>query len=249
MKASVANRRVLDAWANSAQNRRTRMLSAPSMFNAPSVAHDSKADSTYIQPTLNHGLRIWWAYYWPTTIVAGLLTFCTALWLRMLYENLAISAPVFSWSARLQGYVLTYLVAIFGINYVLRRRFRRFRIALLPVGGDASSPALPVTVKRGLRVWWTFSWRTLVYGVIGYLLILLPLTWFAGIFAPRPSALVILFFGLVSIAVNGAVSLFVVYSNILEEDFGDFRVVLLPREAAAQTPMAAHIPPQTQATA
>lgn len=231
------------------QNRRTFMLSAPSMFNAPSVARGSKPDSAYIQPTLNHGLRIWWAYYWPTTLVVSLLSFCTAYWLRILYQNLSVSALVFLWSSRLQGYLLTYLVAIFAINYVLRRRFRRFRIALLPPGRDPSSPALPVTIKRGLRVWWTFSWRTLVYAVIGYVLVLLPLTWFVGIFAPRPSALfVTLFFGLVGTAINGAVSLFVVYSNILDEEFGDFRVVLLPRDAA-QASVAANNPPQPKPTA
>jgi hypothetical protein len=37
---------------------------------------------------------------------------------------------------------------------------------------------------------------------------------------------------LVSVALGGAIGLFVIYSNILDENFGDFRVHLLPGHAA-----------------
>jgi hypothetical protein len=40
----------------------------------------------------------------------------------------------------------------------------------------------------------------------------------------------------VGIALGGAVGLFVIYSNILDEDFGDFRVCLLPRSEAKVAP-------------
>jgi hypothetical protein len=33
------------------------------------------------------------------------------------------------------------------------------------------------------------------------------------------------------VAIDGAVGLFVIYSGILDEDFGDFRVTLVPRGA------------------
>jgi hypothetical protein len=35
-----------------------------------------------------------------------------------------------------------------------------------------------------------------------------------------------------SVVLGGASGLFVIYSNILDENFGDFRVCLLPRQAA-----------------
>ena len=41
----------------------------------------------YVQPNLNHGLRIWWAFYWPTTLAATLLTIAANLGLRQIYEN------------------------------------------------------------------------------------------------------------------------------------------------------------------
>lgn len=219
------------------------MLSAPSMFNSLAVASAAAPPSNYVQPTLNHGLRIWWAYYWPATLVSAVLSFCVAYWLRVLYQNLVVSATVFIWVARLQSYVLAYLVAIFAINYVLRRRFRRFRIALVSSTTAGTTDRLPVTAGRGLRVWWTLTWRTIVYVVIAYVVVVLPLGWFVGIFAPGPVFMGV-FFSLVGFAINGAISLFIIYSNILDEDFGDFRVVLLPREptqeAAAATPPAAN---------
>lgn len=209
------------------------MLSAPSMFNAPSVASAAAPPSNYIQPTLNHGLRIWWAYFWPTTLIAAVLSFSVAYWLRVLYQNLVVSATVFIWVARLQSYVLTSLVAIFAIQYVLRRQFRRFRIALVSTSVAEGTERLAVTAIRGLRVWWTFTWRTIVYVAIAYVVVILPLGWFVGIFAPGPIFNAV-FFLLLGIVINGAISLFIVYSNILDEDFGDFRVVLLPRESLPQ---------------
>jgi hypothetical protein len=52
---------------------------------------------------------------------------------------------------------------------------------------------------------------------------------FVGLFRPSP-AFSYVFFGLLGFVVGGSVALFVIYSNILEEDIGDFRVSLLPRE-------------------
>lgn len=217
------------------------MLSAPSMFNAPAVANAAALPSNYIQPTLNHGLRIWWAYYWPSTVVVAVLSFCVTYWARVLYQNLVVSATVFIWVARLQSYVLASLVAIFAIQYVLRRRFRRFRIALVSTSVAEGTERLAVTAIRGLRVWWTFTWRTIVYALIAYVVVILPLGWFVGIFAPGPIFTTI-FFLLVGVVINGAISLFIIYSNILDEDFVDFRVVLLPRESVAQNASAATPP-------
>lgn len=223
------------------------MLSAPSMFNAPTVASAAAPPSNYIQPTLSHGLRIWWAYYWPTTLIAAVLSFCVAYWLRVLYQDLVVSATVFIWVARLQSYVLPSLVAIFAIQYVLRRRFRRFRIALVSTSVTEGTERLAVTAIRGLRVWWTFTWRTIVYEAIAYVVVILPLGWFVVIFAPGPIFTAI-FFLLVGIVINGAISLFIIYSNILDEDFGDFRVVLLPREPVPQNAAAAAPPAASPAT-
>jgi hypothetical protein len=51
-----------------------------------------------------------------------------------------------------------------------------------------------------------------------------------------------------SLVISGAVGLFVIYSNILDEDFGDFRVVLLPREPVPQNAAAAAPPAASPAT-
>lgn len=70
------------------------------------------------------------------------------------------------------------------------------------------------------------------------------MSWFLNIFRPG-IVFTTLFFLLLGTALNGAFSLFVIYSNILEEEIGDFRVVLLPREKAspAQPPLASEPAP------
>jgi len=54
---------------------------------------------------------------------------------------------------------------------------------------------------------------------------------FVELFKPSPF-LASLIFLLIGFVIGGALSLFVIYSNVLDEDIGDFRVVLLPRENA-----------------
>lgn len=51
-----------------------------------------------------------------------------------------------------------------------------------------------------------------------------------------------------SLIIGGAVGLFVIYSNILNQEFGDSKVVLLAREVATQTTLAANVLPQPRTT-
>jgi hypothetical protein len=54
-----------------------------------------------------------------------------------------------------------------------------------------------------------------------------------------------LIFLLIGFVTGGALSLFVIYSNILDEDIGDFRVVLRPRQNAvtSHSPLATDAAP------
>jgi hypothetical protein len=199
----------------------------------------SAGNSAYIQPTLNHGLRLWWAYFWPTTLLAGILDVTLVFWMRLLYENTDLPGWLVIYPMRYAPLAMDYIVGILTMYYLLHRRFRRFRIALFPVGvlpeSAKDATPLPATFLRSLRVWWTFTWRKVVYSVIAYVVVLLPLSWFAGVFNPR-AAQAAIFFYLAGLVVNGAVSLFVIYSNILDEDFGEFTVRLVARTIATDAP-------------
>lgn len=224
------------------------MLSSPSMFNAPSTVRESKPDAVYIQPTLNHALRIWWAYYWPTSLAAGMIIFCGAFWLRLLYERVAISAHTLRISLIVLPYAATAAIGVLIFRYILGKRFRHFRIALLPAaGGSEATPLRPVW-RRTIRVWWTFTWRSVIYGIVLGLLVGLSLGVVMAMLREMGGILAAFVPIIQGLIIGGAVGLFVIYSNILDEKFGDFKVVLLPREVARQTPMAANAPPQPQVT-
>ncbi len=201
------------------------------MFEAPSPTHASPPlNSNYIQPNLGHGLRIWWAFYWPTALVSGLLTFVLNFWLRRLYQDLALPASFVGPVLKIDPYGLSYAVAFFGMYYILRKSFRHFRIGLLGNrGGEGAQPLAP-TFGRTLRVWWTYSWRTFAYGAIAWVVVVLPLSSFLGLFKPTP-LFAALFFSVVGVIISGAVGLYAIYSNILDEDIADFRVCVLPRQA------------------
>jgi hypothetical protein len=206
------------------------MPGPPSMFDAPHPASSASPVDNYIQPDLGHGLRIWWAFYWRTGLSSTVLAIAVNVVLRRFPSNLAIVFLL-----RYDVYLFYYLAAFFMMSYILRKKFRHFRIALLSDhGGDGAQP-LPPTVARTARVWWTFCWRSVVYRIIVAVVASFPLGWITGflaaIFASR--ATVALINLAVQIFLDAVVGMYVIYSNILDEDISDFRVALLPRTVSA----------------
>jgi len=195
---------------------------------APSLSLSPQPSPTtpYIQPNFNYALRVWWAFYWPTNLASFILAWLLQIGTLHLYENTAIPAKFVLYTLQAGPYVITYTIAIFVMRYVLGKTFRNFRIAL--VSTDPSSPQpLPVTFSRSIRVWWTYSWRTLALSLLGLAFVIYPLGWFVALFQPPPALAKTIFF-ILGLLVNCAFSLFILYSNVLDEAFSDFRVTLLP---------------------
>jgi hypothetical protein len=212
------------------------MPGPPSIFDAPHAASSFPPSlSNYIQPNLGHGLRIWWAFFWPSTLIVAFLAFILNFWLRWLYENANAPASLIGPAMKFSPYILNYVVALFVMYYILHKNFRHFRIGLLSNRGGEGSELLEPTLRRTVRVWWSYSWRTLIYGLIAVFVTAIPRGVFVGLFGWN-RRLEVLVATLVGIALGGAVGLFVIYSNILDEDFGDFRVCLLPRSEAKVAP-------------
>lgn len=214
------------------------MLSKPGMFEAPSAASVPPLDD-YIQPTLSHALRVWWAYYWRTTLIAGFYGIFVSFTLRSVYASAGPNSAWVSWAKQAQDFILTAIVAIFVLDYILEKQFKHFRIGLLSAASAIERHDVPVTLWRSMRVWWSFTWRNIVGSVIGYVVVILPLSWLITITRPPELAALVVMF-LSGFAVAGLVALFVIYSSILDEEFGDFRVALLPRkEVVPVAPVAA----------
>ena len=193
--------------------------------------------SNYIQPTFDHGLRIWWAFFWPTTLISAILGFAVEFGLRVIYEHTNVPGSLIGPVMRFTPYVISYVVALFIMEYILRKNFRHFRIGLVSNGGGPNAQDLPATFVRTVRVWWTYSWRTVLYRIIISFVATIPLGVLLGVFTRIPTLQAIVR-ALVMIAIDAGAGLFVIYSNILDEDFGDFRVCLLPlrKDATSAAP-------------
>ena len=205
------------------------MPGPPSMLDSPSAAPDALPETNYIQPNFGHGLRIWWAFFWPTSLIAGILTLALNFSLRRIYQDSNLPGNLLGPIMKFDPFVLTYIVALFVFDYVLEKNFRHFRLGLLTNRGGEGAQQLNVTLIRTARVWWTYSWRSLVYRLILAFITTIPMSVILGVFTRMPVAHALLQF-LAIIAIDGAAGLFVIYSNILDEDFGDFRVCILPRQ-------------------
>lgn len=201
----------------------------------PLASPSTAPSDDYIQPTLGHALRIWWAFYWPTTLMSVVLGFGFGRVLRLSYQNGLATATFVRLTAQIGGYAINYLVAFFVLYYILKKNFRHFRLRMLSSSSGALNMAVDVTYGRTLRVWWIYVWRTLVYTGLAWVFVVYPAGMFVGLFRPSPTFSYV-FFGLFGFVVSGALALFVIYSNILEEDIADFRVSLLPPEAGKSLP-------------
>lgn len=210
------------------------MPTPPSMFDSTSShpGATSTGDQDYIQPTFHDGLRIWWAFFWPSTLVSGVLGVAAMAWIVYLYQNSFLSGSVLRYCRMAAPYLISYAVAFFVMYYVLHKSFRHFHIGLLSHGGGEGAQPLQPTFRRTLPVWFTYSWRTFIYRLIASFAASIPIGVLLGVFSRMPAVQALVNLAVVT-AVDGAAGLFVIYNNILEEDFADFRVRLLPRKAPA----------------
>jgi hypothetical protein len=184
--------------------------------------------SNYIRPTINHGLHIWWALFWPTTVISAILAAATEFGLlRVIYEHRKMPGNLIDPITRFIPYVISYAVAFFIMEYILHKNFRRFRIGLVSRGGKFTSHTMRATFARTARVWWTYSWRTVIWRLVILFVASIPIGALLGIFTRMPAAQTVVRI-LVIIAIDAVAGFFVIYANILDEDFGDFRVCLLP---------------------
>src|ERR1700720_950463 len=157
------------------------MPQPPSIFDAgPQTLPLPAYLSNYSQPTFAHGLRIWWAFFWPTTLISAILGAAIDFGLRVIYEHTNIPADVIGPLMRFAPYVISYVVALFIMEYILRKNFRHFRIGLVSSGVSANAQALPTTFARTVRVWWTYSWRTVLYRIIITFVATIPLSVLLG---------------------------------------------------------------------
>jgi len=194
----------------------------------------SPSQEDYIQPSLGYGLRIWWAYYWPTFLISSILIGVLTVLLRRAWEYLILRDQVVLWIGRILPYAVTFFVSMFGIQRILRKKFQSFCIALLPRNVSFGAEALPRTSGRTLRVWWEFIWRSLVYSLIfrfaGSIALGLTFGLLASIGGVMGKVIPLIF----QVLIDAAVGSFVIYSGLLDEEFGDFRVALVPRVAAVK---------------
>lgn len=182
-----------------------------------------------LQVSFNYALRVWWAYYWPTSLVSFVAVAVIAFWLRA-FAGLAFPARYLPLAIRVLPYVVTYAVAILVIRYLLGKRFRHFQVSLLQTGTAPSGEPLPRTFRRTVRVWWAFSWRALLYSLIVTVAATIPLGFLLGALALLGGFAATAARVLTGTVIGGAVGMYIFYSNILGEEFGDFRVCLVPLE-------------------
>ncbi len=197
------------------------MPAPPSLMGDRPVAQPVASENGYIQPTLSHGLRIWWALFWRTTLAS----------------SISFGGPVLAFHLVLPPYwsfSVDYAVTLAMMYFILRKRFRGFQIRLL--SKFDRTQVLQPNFRRTVRIWWTFTWRTLVYRIVLSFAMSVPLGFLSGAVAVIYPPLGPAFGFLVGLAIEAGVGLFTIYSSILDEEIGDFCVTLAANTIAEFVP-------------
>jgi hypothetical protein len=216
----------------------------PSLFGDTHTANRAALPrSDYIQPNIGYGLRIWWAFFWPVFLATMTFAFASTFILRRLLENPRVPLKTLAPFVKYQPlFIAGFSIAISfpAMAYILRKRFRGFRITLLSKFGQEGAERLAPTFTRTAAVWWAYSWRAVIYRLVAMAIVMFPMGWimgFAAALLPRSAS--ILFSQIVMpIFVDAFVGMFVIYSSILDEDISNFRVALVPFEHGAIAPQA-----------
>jgi hypothetical protein len=169
-------------------------------------------------------------------LIALVLSFVLGVEAHLLYLRDAFSLQVYSTILKVGPYVLGFAAAIFIMHYVVRKRFRTFRISLTSIRSSDFGQMLQPTRKRTFRIWWTYTWRTALYVVILSVAANIPMAFILGVAIVVSPALGKIVAQLIQLVFAGAAGLFVIYSNILDEDIADFRVGLVPSETLRSAP-------------
>jgi len=198
---------------------------------AGATAASAAPESPYVQPTFNYALRIWWAFYWPLNVGLIVVAFVSAVVFGILYRNVVISsAQAVTWGIVGVVGMFYFSFSFLLMFYILNKKFRHFRVALVSSQDYAHPQLVPRTGARVVRVWFAYMWRILLYGIVVAFVSSFPISAIIGGFSRMPLVFAFLKIGS-QIALNGAVGLYVIYNNVLDESFGDARVCLLPRDA------------------
>ncbi len=116
------------------------MSPPPSMFGAPREISPAASLGDYIQPNLRYGLKIWWAFYWPTALAAIVLAIgfnsAMRLFLQVGVMPERLIAPAV-WIARFDFLVFYYAGTIFAIAYILRKSSGRSASDCFRIGSRA----------------------------------------------------------------------------------------------------------------
>src|ERR1700723_3690886 len=100
--------------------------------------------SNYLRPTFKDALRIWWAFFWQTTLISAILAAAIEFgMLGVVYEHRNIRGNLIGPIVWFMPYVISYVVAFFIIEYILHKRFPHFRIGLVSSGSNFTSQAFP----------------------------------------------------------------------------------------------------------
>ena len=88
-----------------------------------------------IEPTMGHGLRVWWSWQWRT-LVSGLVLSLFCIPIVMVLNIIFGSSKIGFVAGQLLSFAVFTGAGIFQMKTVLDKEYKTFRVAILPKSPD-----------------------------------------------------------------------------------------------------------------
>ena len=183
---------------------------------------------SFLKPTNQRVLRVWWAFFWPQLVATIAIELAGPHVTQWIVERGYLSAKTLQSAAPLFWIWFWLTLMIGAMDYAIGRKFRDFRVALVPAKGGEPKP-LDRTFARVGRVSWRFFWLSLVYGIAFGIVLYLPAMLIAESFGPQQRTLEAIQ-NVLGTLLGAGTGFYVFKNHIIDDFFDDVRVRLLPIE-------------------
>lgn len=111
--------------------------------------------------TLKRCLAIWWLWMWRTIVITMTFSFVLGLGIGFFGAMLGFAKEELLAFANPVVMLGTVLIGIMVFGSIFRKRFKNFRVVILPDTRTAT-PEEGITFARTFKAWWLVSWRGMV---------------------------------------------------------------------------------------
>ena len=178
--------------------------------------------------TWQRALSVWWLLYWRGVIGGVIIAVVIGFGIGLIGSLAGVNEEAVKFTSTVVGTPLGFVWVIVVMQMALRKRYRDFRLALIPRDPhNFKAQELEPTLSRAIRVWWLVSWRFLVGYVAIEAIVVWPISLVFQVIQMQNWAIQFALSFAISLVIS-FVWLIVVLQMALQKQYRHFKIAVVP---------------------